>query len=516
MCCSADGICGYTSECGSGCQSGPCDYDPSTDPIAAGIPTPEQYQPLSTEPPQIVNVEDLSKIDSETYDLLTGCGPHMNDESSLRYAAVMLDMHRDMAINYTGNDEYDFLAGMIPHHNAAVDMCSVYYHAAYSAGTVNEGIESLCYNITYGPVDAMGYGAEYQSDFSQVGETKQMMDILEQLGMVKHYERGCDGLGHDDMKELAIEADEAISGGSDFREGMVGGSLGEQRDSGKHPAAAWWDVMKHKSMFMGCGRLDEPGTKDYLAAGMKMHMRMAFEWTGDPAVDFLLGMLPHHEGAIEMCDIYYKYWSCAPSRSVCLDALPLDVVQRMMSNHEAVSTLNAMHHICEGHILTTQPKEVQWMKSELKMLNPQALAEYEAQVDDNGIFLIDQISCAEKYIEIKSSNGDVLASGSDLVDNMEQNTQQCAQSGEKARSCGASSHKWMQDCCEGLRCADKRCIDTNAVNDGASAENIDYISESDTTETKGDTSDGIVKSISVVTLVVNVAFQFISHCVHLG
>ena len=433
--------------------------------ITASIPSPQEYRPLSSELPKIVNVETLSKLDDETYGLLTGCGPHMKDEASLRYASVMLDMHRTMAINYTGNAESDFLAGMIPHHKAAVDMCAVYHHAAIEAGTVHKGIESLCYNITYGPVDAMGYGPEYQRDYSQVGETEQMTDVLRQLGMVKHYKRGCSRLSHEQKKKLAIAADDAVRGGSDLQKGIIGSgsasvaTRAEDYDFKQHPAAAWWDVMTHKRMFMGCGRLDLPSTKDYLAAGMKMHMRMAFEWTGDPAVDFLLGMLPHHEGAIEMCNIYYKHWSCAPSKSVCVDPLPLDVVQGMISSHEVVSTLNAMHHICKGHILTTQPKEVRWMKSELGKLNRQALSDYEAQVDDNGNFLIDEIPCASKYINIKSSNGNLIASGSDLVGNNEDhNSQQCAKSGEKARSCGASNPKWKHRCCKGLQCADKHCV----------------------------------------------------------
>ena len=34
-------------------------------------------------------------------------------------------MHRDMAIDFTGNADIDFLLGMIPHHQGAVDMARV-------------------------------------------------------------------------------------------------------------------------------------------------------------------------------------------------------------------------------------------------------------------------------------------------------------------------------------------------------------------------------------------------------
>jgi hypothetical protein len=38
------------------------------------------------------------------------------------YIAGMDNMHKDMAITYTGDADYDFVAGMIPHHQGAVDM----------------------------------------------------------------------------------------------------------------------------------------------------------------------------------------------------------------------------------------------------------------------------------------------------------------------------------------------------------------------------------------------------------
>jgi len=34
-------------------------------------------------------------------------------------------MHRDMAIRYTGNADRDFAAGMIPHHQGAIDMARI-------------------------------------------------------------------------------------------------------------------------------------------------------------------------------------------------------------------------------------------------------------------------------------------------------------------------------------------------------------------------------------------------------
>lgn len=45
--------------------------------------------------------------------------------SSRAYVAGMDAMHRDMAIAYTGDADIDFLAGMIPHHQGAVEMAKV-------------------------------------------------------------------------------------------------------------------------------------------------------------------------------------------------------------------------------------------------------------------------------------------------------------------------------------------------------------------------------------------------------
>ncbi len=45
--------------------------------------------------------------------------------STSEFEAAMARMHKDMAIPYTGNADRDFVAGMIPHHQGAVDMARV-------------------------------------------------------------------------------------------------------------------------------------------------------------------------------------------------------------------------------------------------------------------------------------------------------------------------------------------------------------------------------------------------------
>lgn len=50
-----------------------------------------------------------------------------------------------------------------------------------------------------------------------------------------------------------------------------------------------------------------PSTKEYKEASGKMHSRMIIPYTGDSDVDFVKGMIPHHQGAVEMAQVLLKY-----------------------------------------------------------------------------------------------------------------------------------------------------------------------------------------------------------------
>ena len=275
-----------------------------------------------------------------------GCG-RTDLNASYQYGLINERMHRGRAINFTASSEYNLLAGMIPHHMAAVAMCDVYLNEVDTRADIsaNEGIESLCYNITYGPASR----GKWQHDFSQVGETEQMLDVLREIGMMTQYERGCTALSDGRMTH----------GDGD-----------------------------HGDMFMGCGRLDLPDAKDYMAANVKIRGFMALEWIGDNDVDFLLGLIPHHEGTMDMCDIYYRNWKCPNRRPFsCWDAHPLDGISAdRLSYWKTHEVLADMKHICTDHIMATQPKEVAWMKAELRRLSPKSLAQYEAMQNQTGVF----------------------------------------------------------------------------------------------------------------------------------
>lgn len=52
---------------------------------------------------------------------------------------------------------------------------------------------------------------------------------------------------------------------------------------------------------------DNPSTKAYVEANDRMHKDMAVEFTGEADIDFMRGMIPHHQGAIDMANVVIEY-----------------------------------------------------------------------------------------------------------------------------------------------------------------------------------------------------------------
>ena len=52
---------------------------------------------------------------------------------------------------------------------------------------------------------------------------------------------------------------------------------------------------------------DDPLVKAWTEANAKMHEDMAIEYSGDADVDFIRGMIPHHQGAIDMAKIVLEH-----------------------------------------------------------------------------------------------------------------------------------------------------------------------------------------------------------------
>merc|ERR1719499_124887 len=59
---------------------------------------------------------------------------------------------------------------------------------------------------------------------------------------------------------------------------------------------------------MGCGDLSCQSSQDFVAANHEMHEGMAIHYNCDAQLDFALGMIPHHQGAIDMCGVLTKFY----------------------------------------------------------------------------------------------------------------------------------------------------------------------------------------------------------------
>ncbi len=67
-------------------------------------------------------------------------------------------------------------------------------------------------------------------------------------------------------------------------------------------------TMNHAAMGHGAASADDsPATRAFKAANDAMHSGMAIPFTGDADVDFIKGMIPHHQGAVDMARIVLEH-----------------------------------------------------------------------------------------------------------------------------------------------------------------------------------------------------------------
>lgn len=78
----------------------------------------------------------------------------------------------------------------------------------------------------------------------------------------------------------------------------------------------WALAQSHHGHSQKVSAQETAATKAYRAANDKMHAGMNFRFTGDADVDFIKGMIPHHQGAIDMAKVQVKYGKDAETRKL--------------------------------------------------------------------------------------------------------------------------------------------------------------------------------------------------------
>jgi len=90
---------------------------------------------------------------------------------------------------------------------------------------------------------------------------------------------------------------------------------------GSFPAQAQQSMQKMPGMGMGQAKTSSPEIKEFTDANMKMHRAMSAKLTGNADRDFVQGMIPHHQGAIDMAHVELKYGTDPELRKLAEDII---------------------------------------------------------------------------------------------------------------------------------------------------------------------------------------------------
>lgn len=80
-------------------------------------------------------------------------------------------------------------------------------------------------------------------------------------------------------------------------------------------------TMDHSAMGQAASADMSPSTTAFMAANDAMHGDMMIDFTGDADVDFIRGMIPHHEGAVVMAQIVLEHGSDPDAAKLARDII---------------------------------------------------------------------------------------------------------------------------------------------------------------------------------------------------
>jgi len=197
---------------------------------------------------QVCESDTNCVVDGMSYETPTMvCGGMKCPAATALWEDVNMRMMKNMMdISYTGNPDIDFVRNMIPHHVGASDMCDILLNDLTCTEISDidnlDGLVHLCNHIS----------------LEQTIEVGGMRKWLEENG---------------------------------FDEKAPCPDLVSRETEGS--------VMSLES----CGMVSHPSASQFIELNHKMHSGMAIDISCNHQIDFIRGMLAHHEGAIGMCNV---------------------------------------------------------------------------------------------------------------------------------------------------------------------------------------------------------------------